>query len=136
MDKLPQELEGISVLAVDDDPGARRLLEQVLTYCKATVTVVATAQEALEAVEQLRPHVLLCDIEMPGEDGYSLLRRIKALGPERGGNIPAAALTAYARGEDRTRALRAGFQLYVSKPVELTELVTVVTNLAGRVTHR
>jgi CheY-like chemotaxis protein len=136
MDNLPQELEGISVLAVDDDPGARRLLEQVLTYCKATVTVVATAQEALEAVEQLRPHVLLCDIEMPGEDGYSLLRRIKALGPERGGNIPAAALTAYARGEDRTRALRAGFQLYVSKPVELTELVTVVTNLAGRVTRR
>jgi PAS domain S-box-containing protein len=136
MDNLPQELEGISVLAVDDDPGARRLLEQVLTYCKATVTVVATAQEALEAVEQLRPHVLLCDIEMPGEDGYSLLRRIRALGPERGGNIAAAALTAYARGEDRTRALRAGFQLYVSKPVEITELVTVVTNLAGRVTHR
>ena len=132
MDKLPQDLEGISVLAVDDDPGARRLLEQVLTYCKATVTVVATAQEALEAVEQLRPQVLLCDIEMPGEDGYSLLKRIRALGPDRGGNIAAAALTAYARAEDRTRALRAGFQLYVSKPVEISELVTVVANLAGR----
>jgi PAS domain S-box-containing protein len=132
MDQLPQELEGISVVAVDDDPGARRLLEQVLTYCKATVTVVATAQEALEVVEKLRPQVLLCDIEMPGEDGYSLIRRIRALGPERGGSIAAAALTAYARGEDRTRALRAGFQLYVSKPVAITELVTVVANLAGR----
>jgi CheY-like chemotaxis protein len=86
----------------------------------------------MEAVEQLRPQVLLCDIEMPGEDGYSLIRRIRALGPERGGNIAAAALTAYARGEDRTRALRAGFQLYVSKPVAITELVTVVANLAGR----
>jgi PAS domain S-box-containing protein len=132
MDQLPQELEGISVVAVDDDPGARRLLEQVLTYCKAMVTVVASAQEALEAVEQLRPQVLLCDIEMPGEDGYSLIRRIRALGRERGGNVAAAALTAYARGEDRTRALRAGFQLYVSKPVEIAELVAVVANLAGR----
>jgi CheY-like chemotaxis protein len=69
---------------------------------------------------------------MPEEDGYSLIQHVRALGPERGGDTPAAALTAYARAEDRTRALRAGFQLYMSKPVEITELVAVVANLAGR----
>jgi len=130
--QLPRELEGIRVVAVDDDAEARRLLERVLTYCKAMVTTVSSAKEALEAVQQLRPHVLLCDIEMPEEDGYSLIQHVRALRPERGGDTPAAALTAYARTEDRTRALRAGFQLYMSKPVEITELVAVVANLAGR----
>ena len=132
LQRLPQELEGIRIVAVDDEPEALQLLERVLSHCKATVTVVSTAQDALKAVEELRPHVLLCDIEMPGEDGYSLIRRVRALGPERGGNIPAAALTAYARGEDRTRALRAGFQLHVTKPVEIAELLAVVANLAVR----
>jgi len=117
---------------VDDDPEARQLLERVLSYSKAAVTVVSTAQDALKAVEQLRPHVLICDIEMPGEDGYSLIRRVRALEPERGGNTPAAALTAYTRGEDRTSALRAGFQFHISKPVEISELLAVVANLAGR----
>ena len=83
-------------------------------------------------MEALRPDVLLSDIEMPGEDGYSLIAKVRALGAERGGNTPAAALTAYARAEDRTRALLAGFQLHVPKPVEPLELVAVVTNLAGR----
>jgi len=132
LEQPPRELEGIRIVAVDDDGEARRLLERVLTYCKAMVTTVSTAKEALEAVQQLRPHVLLCDIEMPEEDGYSLIQHVRALRPERGGDTPAAALTAYARTEDRTRALRAGFQLYMSKPVEITELVAVVANLAGR----
>ena len=129
---LPRTLEGVSIVAVDDDAEARAVLERILTYCKATVTVLGTAAHALVAVEELRPDVLLSDIEMPGEDGYSLIAKVRALGAARGGNTPAAALTAYARAEDRTKALMAGFQLHVPKPVEPLELVAVVTNLAGR----
>ena len=121
-------------MAVDDDADARKCYwKRVLTHCRADVTVVGSAEEALRAVEALRPDVLLSDIEMPGEDGYSLIAKVRALGPDHGGNTPAAALTAYARAEDRTRALLAGFQLHVPKPVEPSELVAVVTNLAGRV---
>jgi signal transduction histidine kinase len=130
--KPSQTLLGVRVVAVDDDADARKLLEVVLTHSEAEVTVVATAAEAVEAVRRLRPDVLLSDIEMPGEDGYSLITRVRALGPEEGGNTPAAALTAYARVEDRTRALRAGFQQHLPKPVEPAELVAVVANLAGR----
>ena len=129
---LPRTLEGISIVAVDDDAEARVLLHRILTHCRAQVTVVGTAAEALRAVETLRPDVLLSDVEMPGEDGYSLIAKVRALGADRGGHTPAAALTAYARAEDRTRALLAGFQLHVPKPVEPLELVAVVTNLAGR----
>ena len=78
LEQPPRELEGIRIVAVDDDGEARRLLERVLTYCKAMVTTVSTAKEALEAVRQLRPHVLLCDIEMPEEDGYSLIQSCKS----------------------------------------------------------
>jgi signal transduction histidine kinase/CheY-like chemotaxis protein len=127
-----QTLRGVRIVAVDDDADARKLLEIVLTHSQAEVTVVATASEAVEAVRRLRPDVLLSDIEMPNEDGYHLISRVRALGPEEGGNTPAAALTAYARVEDRTRALRAGFQQHLPKPVEPAELVAVVANLAGR----
>ncbi len=126
------ELEGVRVVAVDDDADARKLLGTVLTRCRATVTVVASAAEALEAVRRERPDVLLSDVEMPGEDGYSLIAKVRALPPEEGGQTPAAALTAYARLEDRTKALRAGFQMHVPKPVEPAELVAVVANLAAR----
>ena len=119
-------------MAVDDDADARKLLETVLTRCRAKVTVVSTPAEALEAVRRLRPDVLLSDIEMPGTDGYAFIAQVRALPPEEGGQTPAAALTAYARVEDRTRALRAGFQLHVPKPVEPSELVAVVANLAKR----
>ncbi|MBA2433626.1 MAG: response regulator [Chthoniobacterales bacterium] len=126
------ELEGVRIVAVDDDADARRLLQTVLTRCHAKVTVVATAAEALAAVRKERPDVLLSDIEMPNENGYDLLRQVRALPAEEGGNTPAAALTAYARVADRTRALRAGFQLHVPKPVEPSELIAVIANLARR----
>ncbi|HYG09152.1 MAG TPA: ATP-binding protein [Pyrinomonadaceae bacterium] len=128
----PPELDGLRVLVVDDEPDTRELLAAVLTSCGARVIQAATAVEAFEHVERTRPDVLITDIGMPEEDGYSLLARIRSLPPERGGGMPAAALTAYARAEDRVRVLRSGFQMHVPKPVEPAELITVVANLAGR----
>ncbi|HEV7517433.1 MAG TPA: PAS domain-containing protein [Thermoanaerobaculia bacterium] len=125
-------LAGIKVLVVEDDPDTRELILRVLADHAAEVTAVASAREGLAALESQRPDVLLSDIEMPGEDGYSLIAKVRALPRERGGATPAAALTAFARGEDRRRALQAGFQLHVAKPVEPAELATVVANLAGR----
>jgi len=127
---LERKLEGISVVAVDDDPEARKILKELLTHCRAIATVVANAGEALLAVERLHPDVLLCDLEMPGTDGYDLLRRLRSLGPERGGDTPAAALTAHAEPEDRTRALETGFQLHIPEPVNPAELAAAVECLA------
>lgn len=129
------ELEGVRIVAVDDDADARKLLHTVLTRCHAVVHVFATAPEALAAVRELRPDVLLSDVEMPNESGYDLLRQVRALPAEEGGRTPAAALTAYARGADRTRALRAGFQLHIPKPVEPSELIAAIANLAARGTQ-
>lgn len=98
----------------------------------AQVWGCAGGSEALPMLQQCRPDVLVSDIEMPNQDGYSLIRRIRALEPDRGGRTPAVALSAYSRPEDRIRSLVAGFNLHVSKPVEPTELVTVVASLAGR----
>ncbi len=126
------ELAGVRIVAVDDDADARKLLHTVLTRCHAVVHVFATAAEALAAVRELRPDVLLSDVEMPDESGYDLLRQVRALPAEEGGRTPAAALTAYARGADRTRALRAGFQLHIPKPVEPSELIAAIANLAAR----
>jgi CheY-like chemotaxis protein len=129
---LERKLEGISVVAVDDDPEARKLLKELLTHFRAIATIVASAGEAIKAVEQLHPDVLLCDIEMPGTDGYDLLRRLRSLGPERGGDTPAAALTAHDGPEDRQRALETGFQLHMAKPVNPAELAAAVERLAHR----
>jgi PAS domain S-box-containing protein len=128
----PPELAGLRVLVVDDEPDTREVLAAVLNSCGAQVIQAATAAEAFEQIEHARADVLVTDIGMPEEDGYSLLARIRELPRERGGGIPAAALTAYARVEDGVRALSAGFQTHVTKPVEPAELITVVANLAGR----
>ena len=120
------------MLVVDDEPDARSLVQRLLEDCDADVRTAGSAAEALEMVKAQPPEVLVSDIGMPGEDGYSLIRQVRALGPERGGDVPAVALTAYARSEDRMKALKAGFQMHVAKPVEPAELVTVVAVLAGR----
>ena len=128
----PVSLRGLKVLAVDDEADARELVSTVLEHEGATVLTVATAPEAFSRLAALRPDVVVCDISMPIEDGYSLIRRIRALAPERGGRTPAIALTTYAREEDRRKALAAGFEVHVPKPVDPTELVEVVARLTGR----
>jgi PAS domain S-box-containing protein len=130
---LPAELAGLRVLVVDDQADARDLIKRVLEACGAEVITASDAEEALVLVERERPDVLVSDIGMPGADGFELLRRLRRLGPDRGGRVPAVALTAFARSEDRTRALRAGFLVHVSKPVDPSELVATVASVAGRV---
>jgi CheY-like chemotaxis protein len=125
------DLSGVRVLVVDDEADARELVRRVLEASNAIVITASSAAEGLELLRRERPHVLLSDIGMPEEDGYALLRKIRDLPPSEGGSIPAGALTAFARSEDRRRALMAGFQLHVPKPVEPTELLAVVANLAG-----
>jgi PAS domain S-box-containing protein len=121
-------LEGVHVLVVDDEPDARSLIERLLQECEATVTTAGSASEAFERVAHDTPDVLLSDIGMPKEDGYSLIRRIRSLsgGASR---IPAIALTAYARAEDRAQALQAGYQLHLAKPVEPAKLIAMVASL-------
>jgi PAS domain S-box-containing protein len=131
LDGLPS-LQGLKVLAVDDEADTRELIREVLRECGAEVILSRSAAEALEALEQHKPDILISDLGMPDEDGYSLIAKIRALPAERGGHIPAAALTAYARAEDRMRVLRSGFQFHLPKPVDSAELVTVVASLAGR----
>ena len=128
----PSDLAGIRVLVVDDQLDARDLVRRVLADCGAQVLVAATADEALALVEHARPDVLVSDIGMPDVDGFELLRRVRALGDARGGRVPAIALTAFARAEDRTRALRGGFLAHLPKPIELPELVATVAAVAGR----
>jgi signal transduction histidine kinase/CheY-like chemotaxis protein len=124
-----RQLAGVHVLVVDDEPDARELLAELLASCQAKVTCTGTAADALRLVETERPHVIVSDIGMPGEDGYSFIHKLRMLPPERGGKTPAVALTAYVRFEDRAKALVAGFNMHVPKPVEPTELLSALTNL-------
>jgi signal transduction histidine kinase/ActR/RegA family two-component response regulator len=127
--EYPPELRGLKVLVVDDEPEARELLLTLLTEGGAETRQASSAIEALDAIAE-RPDVVISDIGMPGMDGYELIRRIRALPPDMGGRTPAAALTAYARAEDRRLALRAGFEMFVPKPVEPAEFLQVVATLA------
>ena len=125
-------LDGITVLAVDDEPDGLNLVKRVLETCGARVVTATSARQALELVRRERPDMIVSDIGMPGEDGYDFIRKVRALPSDAGGRTPAAALTAFARAEDRTRALRAGYQSHVAKPVEAAELTAVVASLAAR----
>ncbi len=120
---------GVRVLVVEDDAGTREALTDALQASGAQVRSAASAEEALAVHAAFDPQLLVCDIAMPGEDGYTLLGRIRGLGPERGGHVPALALTALAGAEDRQRAFEAGFQSYLSKPVDADRLVAELAQL-------
>ena len=126
---MGKELYGLKILVVDDDVDTRELIEWVLKRVGAEVTSVGSAREALDVLEREKAHLLVSDIAMPEEDGYGLLRKIRALPPERGGRIPAIALTAHSLVQDRLQSLRAGFQSHVPKPVVPEELVEVVASI-------
>lgn len=130
--EYPPRLEGLRLLVVDDDPDARALLTAILNKCGAEVKAAPSAAEGLERLRQWKPDVLISDVEMPYEDGYSLIEKVRALADEEGGFTPAIALTAHVRAEDRLRALSSGFDAHVSKPMEPEELVTVIASLARR----
>ncbi|HEU4533638.1 MAG TPA: response regulator [Polyangiaceae bacterium] len=128
----PPRLEGARVLVVDDEPDGRDFVATALAQCGAEVAAAADAAEALARVAAARFDAIVSDIGLPGEDGYALLRRVRALPDEAGGRTPAVALTAFARGEDRARALAAGFDVHLAKPVEPAELVLALARLVGR----
>ena len=125
-------LDGLKVLLVEDEKAAREAFTEMLTSFGAVVKAATSAREALEAFQQFKPDVLVSDISMPDEDGYSLIRKIRALRPARGGNIPAIAVTAHAGSEDIQRALSAGFQSHVAKPVDSVHLANVIARVAAR----
>ena len=127
-----ERLTGTHVLVVDDDPGAREVIAHILQGLGAEVSLAASGPAALTLLFEHRPHVLVADLGMPEMDGYALIEQIRALDPHLGGRIPAVAVTAYASMQDRLRALQAGYQNHIAKPVEPEELAAVITSLAGR----
>ena len=127
-----QTFGDFEVLVVDDEADTCELLSSVLSRCGAQVTAASSASEGFKLFKLVRPDVMVSDIGMPLEDGYELIRKVRALPEAGGGKVPAVALTAYARSEDRMRALHAGYQMHVAKPIELGELVSIVASLADR----
>ena len=128
------DLSGVRVLVVDDDREALELATAILVGSGAEVRVSLSAADGLKTLMEWRPHVLVSDIEMPGEDGYSLINKVRALPLFDGGRTPAVALTAYGRQQDRARSLTAGFSMHVPKPVDPGEFTTIVATLASRPT--
>jgi signal transduction histidine kinase/ActR/RegA family two-component response regulator len=125
-------LDRVRVLLVDDEPNANEAVQALLDSCGAEVRVAGSAAQALQMLDVWKPDVLISDIAMPEEDGYVLIKKIRARGVDQSGNIPAAALTAYATTDDRVSILAAGFQMYLAKPAEPSELIAVVASLAAR----
>jgi signal transduction histidine kinase/ActR/RegA family two-component response regulator len=127
-----RSLDGLRVLLVDDEAETRRIISTVIGTTGAEVQACTSASEALEKILEWKPDVILSDIAMPGEDGYSFISKVRSLPREKGGETPAAALTAYARDVDRREALAAGYQMHIAKPIGAGQLVTMIARLAGR----
>jgi len=127
----PEVLNGVRILVTDDDRATREAVADMLEQVGADVWLARSAAEAMEAMEEFRPELLLCDIAMPGEDGYAFIRRLRAFGSGHAGNVPALAFTALARDEDREHALAAGFQMHLAKPVDIDRLTDAVVTLAA-----
>jgi PAS domain S-box-containing protein len=126
------DLRDVRVLAVDDEADARHLIKRILSGCGAQVETAESGAAALRFLRRSKPHVLIMDIGMPTEDGYTAIRKVRQLPTDEGGTVPAIALTAFARSEDRRRAILSGFQMHMAKPVEPAELIAMVASLAGR----
>jgi PAS domain S-box-containing protein len=126
------DLNGVRILVVDDEPDAREMLRVVLEKFGADVTTASSATDALNVLPAWKPAVMVCDIGMPEEDGYALIKKVRALSSEEGGNTPAIALTGHVRVEERMRALAAGYEMFVPKPVEVGELAAAIATLLGR----
>ena len=124
-------LDGVRVVAVDDDDDALEMLREILESAGAEVLTARTGAGALDLLKRERPQVLVCDIGMPVMDGFELIAQVRQLPVVEGGGVPAAALTAYARSEDRTRALRAGYQMHLAKPIDPEELLASVNALSN-----
>ena len=125
-------LAGLKVLVVDDDPDSRDLVAFLLQEYGVEVIVVASAIEVLKTLTSTKPDILLCDIGMPDMDGYMLIRQIRSMSPEQGGQIPAIALTAYAGESNQQQALKAGFQWHLAKPVEPMDVISVIIALTKK----
>ncbi|MBV7534212.1 response regulator [Duganella sp. sic0402] len=129
------DLSGLQVLVVDDEDDARELIKRILSDCNAHVLTAATATDALNLLQHERPDLMVSDLGMPEVDGYGLLDRIRALGPAHGGDLPAIALTAFARSEDRIKALSSGFLAHIAKPIEPNELIAKVAAMGASQRH-
>jgi CheY-like chemotaxis protein len=125
-------LDGLRILVVDDDADAREVVSTILEQAGAEVATASSAPQAIDLVERWGPNVLISDIGMPNQDGYDLIRKVRARSSDRASQIPAIALTAFARSQDRMKALSAGYQMHVPKPIEPLELVTVIASLTQR----
>ncbi len=136
VDSADVDLDGVHIIVVDDEADTRTLLTRLLSECNANVEAVSNAADAICAIKQNRPDLIVSDIGMPVMDGYQLIQEVRELDPAQGGAVPAIALTAFARSEDRTRAMLAGYNMHVAKPIEAQELLATVANLAGRRTKR
>ena len=124
-------LAGLRLVAVDDDETIRELLQQALESAGAEVCTAASAREALEQIRRFHPHAIISDIGMPHEDGYVFLRRVRNLPPESGGATPAIAVSGFTKEKDRAAAREAGYQAFAAKPVDLRELIGLITRLAS-----
>lgn len=125
-------LGGLRVLVVEDQQGVRILLTRVLQHAGAEVRAVGSASDAIAAFEESAPDVLVTDIRMPGEDGYSLLQKVRALPEERGGRVPAVAISASIGEDEEPRVFSAGFQVFIRKPFEAAQLRDAVASVSGR----
>ncbi len=127
-----ENLLGVKVSVIDDETDARELIKRILTRCQASVTTAATAREGLEFLKKERPDVIISDIGMPEKSGYQFIQEVRHLPEESGGKTPAVAVTAFARSEDKISAINAGYQEYLTKPVDPPELIVAICKLVGR----
>lgn len=132
----PQMLRGVRVLVVDDDAGMRAFLGETFAGCGALVRTAASVAQALAEFDRLAPEVVVSDIGMPERDGFALIAAIRRRSPDRGGNVPAVAVTGFTHAEDRRRALVSGFQVHVAKPVDGDEILAIVASLARITSNR